>query len=145
MHLDIWTWPAVSIGLQSLYLRPYMMCTSTGTFAVTSVCSCSQLQDLASQNIANRIATMAACVFRLCVGRGMVVSVACSCVWGSKGAFRSTGAFSDNVESMSAYVDSFSAIDFPTVSWLSGADDTKGLGELAACKLAKCGCGVIRH
>jgi hypothetical protein len=46
----------------------------------------------------------------------MVVSGACSCVWGSKGAFRSIGAFSATVESMSAYVDSFDAVQTPTVS-----------------------------
>lgn len=116
MHPDIWTWPAVSIGLQSLYVLLYMMCTSTGTFAVTSACSCSQLHDLASQNMANRIASMAACVLRLCVGRGMVVSGAGSCVWGSKDAFRSRGAFSETVESMSVYDDSFPAVQTPTVS-----------------------------
>lgn len=76
-HLDL---AGCKYWAAKLYVLPYMMCTSTGTFAVTSMCSCSQLHDLASQNMANRIASMAACVLRLCVGRGMVVSGVCSCV-----------------------------------------------------------------
>lgn len=83
----------------------YMMCTSSDTLAATSVCSCSQLQDLASQNTAKRTASIAACILRLCdVGRGMVASAGVgSCVWGSKGVFDSMVLFSASDESMSAY------------------------------------------
>lgn len=80
------------------------MCTSSGTLALTSVCSCSQLQDLASQNNAKMTANMAAWILRLCCGRGMAVSAgASSCVCGSKGAFESMAVFSESDGCMAYY------------------------------------------
>lgn len=92
----------VRCSLQTEYVLAYMICTSSGTLATTSVCSCSQLQDLASQNTAKRMASIAAWILRLWEGgRGIVVLAgACSCVCGSKGVFGCIAVFSESGESM---------------------------------------------
>jgi len=123
-HLDL---SAVSCQAVKWCIGSYIMCTSSGTFALTSVCSCSQLHDLASKNSAKMTASIAACILRLYWSRGMAVSAgACSCVCGSKGAFDSMAVFSETDGGI-AYYAALSAEPPAVTQLLSG------------------GCGAIRR